>query len=88
MALKRYRVVRFATHYGVIDHGEPVGTTVIAQGEGEGTTVPLYVQDGDPDVPTTGVGVVFRAADLSPEAKAAAVERAEELNNAKPKKVK
>lgn len=81
MALKRYRTVRFPTHYGVIDHGDPIGETVIGPGQaGAGETVPLYRQDGDPENPDTTTTVVFRAAGLAPEDKAAAKAECDRLN--------
>lgn len=88
MALRRFRAVQFATHYGVIDHGEPVAgddgevrLVTIGRGvQGAGEQVPLYEQDGDPEDPATRTTVVWRAPDLSPESRDAAHAEADRLN--------
>lgn len=81
MALKRFRVARHIGRYVVLDHGEPVGTTVIGPNqEGAGQTVPKYVS-ADADDPLTNTFVRWAAPDLSPESKAQAQAKADELND-------
>lgn len=78
--------MQYPTHFAVIDHGDPVKsgkkvvTTVIAAGEGAGTEVPLFRQDGDPDDPGTATTVVWRSAGNANADCDGAVAEAERLN--------
>lgn len=78
MALRRFRVARYADRYAVLDHGLPQGTTRVTAGQRAGEHLPRYVAaDADDHRTDTHVVMTTPARSGGPTAADKAAARAE-----------